>query len=431
MAATQSMFERSSGLSRILIRAKVSPFENNTVEKTLRRSLLGGNSGNLLFAYSTTRLLDDGQNELSYISDGKIRSGKISADWINENADHLVLPMANSFRETYMKHLDAWTEVIQNITIPCTVIGIGVQMKNTEKYDDPHIYDDSVKQFVSAVLDHSPKIAVRGEVTAAYLNHLGFKDVEVTGCPSFALAGPDFPIADLPPLTHNMPGTVTGSVNSPKRFQKFMRKTMKKMPNCYFVPQYNDDLALMYYGVPIARERAFKNGYPRTIDDPVFTEDRARFFVNIKSMLEFNSKMEFNFGTRIHGCISNIVCGVPSILFAQDQRVGELASYHHLPLFRFKDIGYFSTLEYFYSKIDLNYMREGHKERFERLLAYLDANDLPHVWRNGTPETFPADEKLKANKYRRPVRAACAQLEGEKLEARLAKGKRLFPVVPE
>ena len=431
MGETKHIHERVRGLSRILIRAKVSPFDNNTVEKTLRRSLLGGNSGNLLFAYSTTRLLDTGENELSYIHDGKISAHKIDAAWINENSDHLVLPMANSFRETYMKHLDAWTDVIQGLSIPCTVLGIGVQMKNAEKYDDPHVYDESVKRFVSAVLDHSPKIAVRGEVTAAYLNHLGFKDVEVTGCPSFALAGPDFPITNLPSLTSETPGTVTGSVNSPQRFQKFMRKTMKRMPNCYFVPQYNDDLALMYYGVPITRERAFKNGYPRTIDDPVFTEDRARFFVNIKSMLEFNSKMGFNFGTRIHGCISNIVCGVPSILFAQDQRVGELASYHHLPLFKFKDIGHFSTLERFYSKIDLNYMRQGHTERFERLIAYLDENDLPHVWKNGKPETFPADEYLKANKYRRPVRAACAQLEGEKLEARLAKGKRLFPVVPE
>lgn len=414
-------------MSRILIRAKVSPFDDNDTPTTLKKSLLGGNSGNLLFAYSTTRLLDTGDNELSFIADYRVSSGKVNADWVNEHCDHLVLPMANSFRATYMKHLEAWAKLIAGLKVPCTVVGIGVQMGNKEKYDDPHEYDGAVKAFVSAVLDHSPKIAVRGEVTAAYLNHLGFKDVEVTGCPSMAIAGPDFPIKGLPGIDRNSSGTVTGSVNSPVAFQNFMRKTMKKMTNCYFVPQYNDDLALIYYGVPITRVKAEKHGYPRTIDDPVFTEDRARFFINIKSMLEFNRTMDFNFGSRIHGCISNIVCGVPSVLFSQDKRVGELASYHHLPLFKFKEIGAFSSIESFYDKIDLNYMRQGHQERFERLIAYLDANDLPHIWKNGKPDVFPADEKLKGKEFHAPVRACCAELQGAELEKRLELGRQLYP----
>ena len=427
----QKMFVASRRLkgcfmSRLLIRSKVSPFENHNVEETLKRSLLGNNSGNLLFAYSATRLLDTGENDLSFIADYKITNGKVSAEWINENFDHLVLPMANSFRKAYAVHLKSWAAMIRKLTIPCTVIGIGVQFANGEKLEDPHPYDDDVKAFVSAVLDHSPAIAVRGEITAAYLNHLGFRDVEVTGCPSFALAGPEFPIKDLPKIDRNTPGTFTGSVKSPESFQQFMRRSFERMPNAYFVPQFNDDLALMYYGVPVTRKLAKKNGYPRTIDDPVFTEDRARFFINIKSMLEFNRAMGFNIGSRIHGCISNIVCGVPSVLFSQDQRVGELASYHHLPLFSFNDIGRFSTVDSFYKKIDLAYMRQGHRERFERLIGYLDANELPHVWKNGTPSVFPADEKLKNGQFHEPVRACCAELEGDALRERIERGKELY-----
>lgn len=413
-------------MSRILIRAKVSPFEDNDVETVLKKSLLGGNSGNLLFAYSATRLLDTGSNELSFIGDNKIGRTQEVASSINEQYDHLVLPMANSFRASFMKPLDKWTKLIRELQIPCTVLGIGIQLRNGEKYDDPHEYDETVKSFISAVLDHSPKIAVRGEVTAAYLNHLGFRDVEVTGCPSFALAGPDFPIHSLPKLKKDTPTTITGSIKSPRIFQQFMRKTLKHMPNSYFVPQSNDDLALLYYGVTIQNKKAMQNGYPCALDDPIFKNDRARFFINIKSMLEFNRSMGFNFGTRIHGSISNLVCGVPSVLFSQDQRVGELAQYHHIPLFPIDSIGRFSTISSFYNKIDLAYMREGHNQRFERLLGFLDANNLPHVWKNGTPTSFPADEKLKHNEFHAPVHAACAELDPVGMKERLEAGKQFI-----
>ena len=325
-------------MSRVLIRAKVSPFEPHDAEEVLAKSLTGNNSGNLLFAYSVARLFDTEDSSLSFVADWKVTKGRINAEWVNENFDYLILPMANSFREDYCLHLEGWTKLIRDLRIPCVVVGIGIQMANNETITDSHPYDATVADFVSAVLDHSASIAVRGELTAQYLNHLGFSDVVVTGCPSFAIAGPVFPIAELQPLTHESVCTVTGSPKSPATFQKFMRKTFEALPNCYFVPQFNDDLALMLYGTPITRKAAVKNGYPCKIDDSFFVKDRARFFLNIKSMLEFNRSTDFNYGTRIHGCISNIVCGTPSLLFIQDKRVGELAEYHHLPTFQMEEL---------------------------------------------------------------------------------------------
>ena len=47
----------------------------------------------------------------------------------------------------------------------------------------------SVRDFVSAVLDRAPSIGVRGEMTCDYLRGLGYRDVEVIGCPSMFLNG--------------------------------------------------------------------------------------------------------------------------------------------------------------------------------------------------------------------------------------------------
>ena len=412
-------------MGKILIHAGMSPLDRPSMDRVFREHLFTTNSGNLLFQYGAyrTMMTEGAEFESRFLHLGDLTDADLER--INAECECVVLPMANSFRSAYEIHLSSWAKVIGQLKIPCVVVGIGAQLEHGESYADKHPYDDTAKAFVSAVLDHSVQIAVRGEVTAAYLKHLGFSYVEVTGCPSMALAGPEFPIKELPPLTEESVMSVTGSVKSPKSFQDFMRRTMGEFPNCSFIPQFNDDLALMYYGAPITRASAKENGYPRLINDPVFVEDRARFFLNIKSMLEFNRNTAFNFGTRIHGCISNIVCGVPSLLFAQDQRVGELGSYHHLSILPLDQIDEQSSVGDFYEKIDLGYMREGHEQRFNRLISYLDANGLPHVWRNGAPDSFPADQKLAAGEFEEPVRPVLVVSQGQELADRLAFGQEL------
>ena len=61
-----------------------------------------------------------------------------------------------------------------------------------------------MKAFVRAVLDHGPSIGVRGELTAEYLRSLGFRDVEVVGCPSMFAWGPDLRVErKVPELTRD------------------------------------------------------------------------------------------------------------------------------------------------------------------------------------------------------------------------------------
>lgn len=412
-------------MSRILLRTKSSPFEAHGVQETLGSSLFGGNSGNLLFSYSAARLFDTDDNNLSFVYDAQVTKGKIDAQWVNENFDFVVLPMANSFREKYLPHLNAWTQLIKQLKIPCVVLGIGIQLENSERFNEEHSYDEAVKEFIAAACDHSNGVGVRGEISAAYLQHLGFSDIEVIGCPSFALAGPQFPIESLSALDEDSLLSITGSVNSPAAFQQLMRRTLDEFPRSYFIPQYNDDLELIYYGIPNKRKAAQTNGYPHFVDDDVFVQDRARFFVNIKSMLEFNRQTNFNIGTRIHGCIGNVVCGTPAVLFKQDQRVEELARYHHLPLLSFDDITERTTAYDLYDKIDLHDMSNGHEQRFEHLVSFLDRNDLPHVWRGDiAPKRFPAEEKLENQEFEGPVRSLLFA-ERDDLASRLAAGQKL------
>src|SRR6478609_3003482 len=140
---------------RILLRAAKDPFHAPVVEEMVQRDLVASNTGNLLFSDSAYRMLST--SDVEVVTNGPRLNGDPSqADRINEEYDAFVVPLANAFRP----------------------------------------------DFLPAVLDRSPSVGVRGELTEAYVRSLGFSDVEVIGCPSMFLHGADLqvrPVGELGP----------------------------------------------------------------------------------------------------------------------------------------------------------------------------------------------------------------------------------------
>lgn len=412
-------------MKRILIRASVSPFERCEPIEVLKKNLLCNNVGNLLFAYSMVRTLYIEDTEIDFVADVKVTKGAISPEFINENYDYLVLPMANSFRETYATTLDKWSELIEKLTIPCVVTGIGVQMDYEPNITGKHTFDNSVKRFMTAVLNHSNSVGVRGEITQAYLNHLGFSDVDVIGCPSIEMFGPNLKTAEKKPLTKESSVCITGSFLSPLNFNKFMVKNYKLLPNYYFMPQFDDDLRLIYLGVPYFAADAAQRLYPHDTNSEVIVKDRARFFIDMPSILKFNEGIDFNYGTRIHGAIGSILCGVPSLLFSSDARTRELAEYHNVPAVPVSTVDDDTDIFELYEKTDFSIVNKGHEERFNHFVDFLNNNGLPHIYQEKDRKIVPFDERIKNVDFYGPVQPfnKCSK---EELSERLSIGMKML-----
>ena len=168
-------------VKRILLRAPKGPFEVCSAEDTLDRNLIAENSGNLVFIHTAWKLLSAPGVE---ISPDRLAVQPDDADEINERFDAYVIPLANAFRLQYQAALVRTTELVRRLRIPVVVLGVGAQGTVDHGWDAIKPIEGAVKDFVSAVLDRSPTIGVRGEATREYLNGLGFRDVEVIGCPS-------------------------------------------------------------------------------------------------------------------------------------------------------------------------------------------------------------------------------------------------------
>src|SRR5699024_11303644 len=85
-------------------------------------------------------------------------------------------------------------------------------------------FDKEVKDFINAVLERSNIIGVRGQITADYLNYLGFTegvDHTVIGCPSMYTFGRDLKIKELN-LKENSSIALSSSKLSPEHVLKFI-----------------------------------------------------------------------------------------------------------------------------------------------------------------------------------------------------------------
>lgn len=418
---------------RYLVRCNVPPLEYHTPIEVIRKNLVGNNSGNLLYQYSVVRSLLQPGTELGYVCDSQLLKGEVTAETISRDYDHLILPFANAFREDFQHILKAWTAVVRKLKIPVTVVGIGLQDKYEPTYKDGFSFDGTVKDFVSALLDHSASIGVRGEYTEDYLHRLGFgqNQVSLIGCPSMFMFGWKLPVREKKPLTHDSVIGITGAVGNPREMKKFLMKVREEYPDYYYIPQLLPDLELIYGGKPFLFNPNARILYPNMPDHPDFVKDKALYFINAVSMMRFMPKIDFDIGSRFHGGVSAVLCGVPTLFMPMDARVRELTAYHELNQVPGRDITSGMKLEDLYADLDPMQPLKHHRERADRYFTFLEKEGIKTVFRRPEEgektgfsypdemERQPLDDLADAAEICPPVHAI-ATTSGEELAARLS-----------
>jgi hypothetical protein len=366
----------------ILLRAIKDAFEVVPPETALVHNTIAGNTGNLIFSAASQRLLETATTRVD-VDHFVIRPG--DADRINERYDAYVLPLANAFRISYESTLLRQTALIRRLRIPVVVLGVGHQATVDNDTSRLAPIEDAVRGFVSAVLDHGPSIGVRGELTADYLAGLGFRDVDVIGCPSMFWHGDRLPIRErATELAADAPIALTVSPYLKAMGPLVLRQTARH-PNLVYVPQDIDTLELLLWGEPVS-DAAADDPRPIHLEHPLFRDDRVRCFVDPVPWIEFLATREFVFGSRIHGTIAALIAGTPAFVLAHDSRTVELARFFDIPhaLLRDVDVRAVDAAD-LYAAADPAAMVAGHAERYARFVGYLDRHGLDHVGRSPAP----------------------------------------------
>jgi hypothetical protein len=387
-------------MPRILVRSHKNPFTVADAETTRASNLIGSNTGNLVFSQAVFRLLSTPDTRLKTSGVAKYKPSRINAGF-----DHVVIPLANAFRPGYTNTLDSLTAVIEQLKVPVTVVGVGAQADLEGEQREADQVDPATKRFVSAVLEHSPSIGVRGEFTRNYLRGLGFGDehVKVIGCPSMFMYGPDLrierkvdaltaesPIAfNVSPYVHAM-GPI--SLDHAARY-----------PNLVYMGQNMQTLTMMLDGIyPGKHARMSKAGAPVTLQHPLIRENRVRFFLDPQTWFSHLAQYDFSFGTRIHGNIAALLAGTPALLLAHDSRTLELADYHQIPHRVIDSLPDTPDAAALYAEADWSKLNDGHAARWGEFSDFLHQHDLTHVYDEGQ-DASRFDDKLAATEFPPPV----------------------------
>lgn len=404
-------------VKHLLLRAPKGAFEIATPERTLEDNLIGDNSGNLVFIEAAERLLTT--RDVTVTPD-RFAAHKLGPGYINEHYDAFVIPLANAFRLSFERNLVALTALIERLTIPVVVLGVGAQA--TVRYEAERLdrIEGPVKAFVKAVLARSPSIGVRGEFTASYLQGLGFRDVEVIGCPSLFLHGTQLSVEKgVPALDRDSPIALNVSPYV-KAMAPIVLAHAERYPNLRYIAQDIDTLRLMLHGEPPERA-ALVDGNPLHMSHPLFREGRASLYLDPWPWLRDLATVDFAFGTRIHGTIAALLAGTPGLVFAHDSRTLELARYFEIPHRLMADVPADVDAAELYAAADFGPLLRGHAARFATFTAYLARNGLRHIFEPGEdPAAFPA--RVAATPYPPAVTARGGA--GERAVVHLAKRVR-------
>lgn len=386
-------------MTKILMRAGFSPLSPPPASQIVLENLIGENTGNMLFPYSIMRILMREDTVITTVSIDQFFRSRQIAQW-NSEYDCFVIPLANAFRESFLLHLKYLTYLINKLTIPCIVVGVGIQAGICGNKDTSPDFDRIVSDFVKAVLKKSALLGIRGEFTAQYLKYLGFteeKDYTIIGCPSMYLYGPSLPYKPAKGLDTKSKVSVNCKIKIPAKLSRFILSSAKQFKHYTYVPQGIDDLLLLYAGVSINREKfpKIQKGYPWQLHSRICASGHEAGFTDVRSWLAFLESVDFSFGSRIHGNIAAVLAGTPTFIFAADGRILELARYHGIQHMTTKDINEDTDIFKVYESADFSSVQQGHAERFAHYASFLEQNGLKHIYMEETGYGISAfDEKI-------------------------------------
>lgn len=372
-------------MARILLRAHKDPFRVVSPKATYQKNLIGDNVGNLLFSSASYKLLQTAGTEIEV---GSLKGGRAEADRINATVDHVVIPLANAFRPSYVDSLDRMSETIEALRVPVTVLGVGAQLRLDGNVERLESVKASVVRFVRAVLDRSPSIGVRGEYTERYLNGLGFSDVDVIGCPSVFLRGPGLRVQKrVAALTTRSRISMNLSPYVPGLGPIVERHTAR-YPKLRYAAQHRDALGMLLDREHVSRQHAADQAMlPTHHDHPLVRHGRTSFFVDPEPWIRNLARFDYSFGTRIHGNIAALLAGTPATVLAHDSRTLELVRFYDIPHRTMREVGPMTDAAELYEEADFGAFNARHAGRFDDFAGFLGAHGLRHVYLPGEDPT--------------------------------------------
>tara|TARA_R110001583_G_scaffold52359_4_gene162688 strand:+ start:4000 stop:5082 length:1083 start_codon:yes stop_codon:yes gene_type:complete len=322
----------------------------------LKLNMSGNNFGNYLIGYSVDKQVEN--------CDFFRFSDKLDFESINSNYDRAVIASANFISSE--QDLGKWADVLENLDMPITPIGLGAQALSTS---DTIKINTGTERWLKIVSEKSVSIGVRGEFTADVLSNLGIKNVDVIGCPSaFMSLDSNFSIDTKLKLDDTSVSQSRILVHGAPRqnqmyYIDFLFDTFGEYDAKFLVQSESKLLKLQAGEIGIDE---FKDNYMnmknRSIPSRQNLVDNAVYFEDVDVWKEYLKTVDFCIGGRFHGNMLAAQMKVPALWIVHDTRTMEFTDLYSFPSVHMDELVKLSK-----SKILDKFTYEGFNKKYKAL----------------------------------------------------------------
>lgn len=298
--------------------------------------LVGGNSGNLVFAEACTKLIGSLTIEMSW---------DMPIEQVRTSIDRIVVCCANQLGS----HIDLafWNERIKLFNKPVSLIGLGAQCSS---YDEipriPRGTFDFLRTVSALSTSGGVNISTRGRFTSSILANLGLKSTP-TGCPSVLMSsGSEIERNIRIKFKNDAPHRIAVTAGSPwiagsSPVEQTLISLIKDRTGAYIV-QAPVELMAMTVQAHAALGDSERNhvltwlglGHD-AVSAPEWFQKNGRLFFDVTQWMEHLTHFDLVIGTRFHGACLAIQAGVMATVITIDSRTRELcetAGIKNMPL---------------------------------------------------------------------------------------------------
>lgn len=307
------------------------------------------------------------------------------------------------------------------------MIGCGAQAYDFgEKID----LKDGTKRFISILNERSSSIGVRGLYTASILDAMGYRNIDIVGCPSIYWPGSEGW------------GQFQPRVTSDKRYGIHCTPTGKYRDSVKSLIEYGiknsatyvcqTEIAYLEKRETPSRDFGYYMGSPdgaKAMKE--YFLEHGKIFFNMADWISHNGGLDFVLGARFHGNVVTMLAGRPCLMLVFDTRTREMADHFSLP---YVDFGKFDPefpMEHYMELADFSMFRGAYKTRLIEYVDFLEKNGVPHnIFNKYTallPE-IPSDDVYSKQLSGRLIRnAVTSEIDFDRFErearVRLSKGR--------
>lgn len=338
----------------------------------------GFNTGNLLIGNGLVK-------QLRYDKIATF-SPSMSAEYINESFDQIVIPAANFLHPKF--DFSPLSSVLEKTNLPVFMVGLGAQLPTVD-HEMQHI-PDGTWRLVQIAAERSKTVGVRGYFTADVLRKQGIPNVRVTGCPSLYTNLVHYSRIKRVAGSVIDKTVVNGSRNvvdhaadraSAVRVEQQLFRFAYTHRRPFVLQNEQPEIQLSLGDTADAKQSdiiTLAKFFSITPDE--FTEyfgACGKTFFSVQEWFEWIRGYDFSIGTRFHGNLAALLNGVPAVVLVHDSRTRELCEFAAIPHAFIQDIHELDP-QRLYEKANFDLFEERYSQLHRKYVEFLNENKISH-----------------------------------------------------